>query len=86
MSIGRLKRDRYEIRLASAKLLPTTSLRPAIMMRAVRRGESQPWRSQSARAFAKGGAGNCDKWKYGGAAHSRSVGQELDRICNHKFV
>src|SRR5262249_31955949 len=31
-------------------------------------------------------AGKCDKWKYGGAAHSRFAGQELVRICNHKFV
>jgi len=38
------------------------------------------------RAFAECDARNCDKWKYGGAVHSRSVGQELVRICNHKFV
>jgi hypothetical protein len=34
----------------------------------------------------KVGAGNCDKWKYGDAAHSCFAGQELVRICNHKFV
>jgi len=37
-------------------------------------------------AFAEGGSGNCDKWKYGGAVHSRFADQELVRICNHKFV
>ena len=40
----------------------------------------------SGSAFANANARNCDKWKYGGAAHSRFVGQELDLICNHKFV
>ena len=30
--------------------------------------------------------GNCDEEKYGDAAHSRFAGQELDLICNHKFV
>jgi len=24
--------------------------------------------------------------QYGGAAHSRFAGEELDLICNHKFV
>jgi hypothetical protein len=24
--------------------------------------------------------------KYGGAAHSRSADEEIDLICNHKFV
>jgi hypothetical protein len=24
--------------------------------------------------------------KHGGAAHSRSVDEEMDKICNHKFV
>jgi hypothetical protein len=28
----------------------------------------------------------CDERKYGGAAHSRFAGQELDLICNHNFV
>jgi hypothetical protein len=55
-------------------------------MRALRRGESQPWRDWSVRAFAEGGAEDCDKWKYGGAVHSRFAGQEFDLICNHKFV
>jgi len=55
-------------------------------MQALRRGESHPRRSQSDRAFAVADAGKCDRWKYGGAAHSRFVGQELDLICNHKFV
>jgi hypothetical protein len=76
----------HEIDLASAELLPTTSLRLAIIRRALRRGESQPQRRQSAPVHANDEAGNCDKWKYGGAAHSRFTGQELDLICNHKFV
>src|SRR5439155_20600712 len=42
--------DCYEIDLASMKLLPTTSLRLLSLMRALRRGESQPWRRLSARA------------------------------------
>ena len=75
-----------EIHLASEKLLPTTSLRFAIITRALGRGESQPWRSQSVLAFAKAGAGDCDQRKYGGAVHSRFVGKELDLICNNNFV
>jgi hypothetical protein len=69
--------DRHEIRLASAGLLPTTSLGSRLLVRALRRGESHPWRSKSAPAYANANAGNCDKWKYGGAAHSRFAGQEL---------
>ncbi len=57
-----------------------------LLTQALRRGESQPWRSKSALACANANAGNCDRWKYGGAAHSRFTGQELDLICNHKFV
>ena len=72
--------------LASAKLLPTTSLRLANVMRALRGGESQPRRRLSDRAFANADARNCDKWKHGGAAHSRFAGEEMDLICNHKFV
>jgi hypothetical protein len=37
-------------------------------------------------AFANADARNCDKRKYGGAAHSRFAGEEMDLICNHKFV
>jgi hypothetical protein len=55
-------------------------------MRALRDGESHPWRSQSALESAVADAGNCDKRKYGVAAHSRSAGQELDLICNSNFV
>jgi hypothetical protein len=55
-------------------------------MRALRHGESHPWRSQSALESAVADAGNCDRWKYDDAAHSRFAGQELDLICNHKFV
>jgi len=85
MIVARSTLDCNEIHLATAKLLPTTSLRLAIG-RALRRGESQPQRSQSAPAYANAKAGNCDERKYGGAAHSRFAGQELDLICNHKFV
>jgi len=85
MIVARSTLDCNEIHLATAKLLPTTSLRLAIG-RALRRGESQPQRSQSAPVHANDEAGNCDKRKYGGAAHSRFTGQELDLICNHKFV
>jgi len=28
----------------------------------------------------------CDRGKYGGAAHSRFAGKELDLICNTNFV
>jgi hypothetical protein len=31
-------------------------------------------------------AGNAMNKKYGDAVHSRFAGQELDLICNHKFV
>ena len=55
-------------------------------MRALRGGESQPWRRLSDLAFANADAENCDKWKYGDAAHSRFAGEEMDLICNHKFV
>ena len=37
-------------------------------------------------AFANADAGNCDEMEYGGAAHSRSGVEEIDLICNHKFV
>ena len=47
--------------LASPKLLPTTSLRLANVMRALRGGESQPRRRLSDRAFANADARNCDK-------------------------
>ena len=57
-----------------------------IVTRALRDGESQPWRGLSDLAFANADARNCDKWKHGGAAHSRFAGEELDLICNHKFV
>jgi hypothetical protein len=40
----------------------------------------------SGSAFAKANTRNCDKWKYGGAAHSRFAGEEINLICNHKFV
>ena len=36
--------------------------------------------------FTQVETGNCDEEKYGDAAHSRFAGQELDLICNHKFV
>ncbi len=55
-------------------------------MRALRGGESQPRRGQSVWAFANVDARNCDKWKHGGAAHSRFADEEMDLICNHKFV
>ncbi len=55
-------------------------------MRAARRGESHPWRGQSALASAVADTGNCDKRKYDDAAHSRFAGQELDLICNSNFV
>jgi hypothetical protein len=77
--------NHLEFDLASAKLLPTTSLRLALP-RALRGGESQPWRRMSGLAFANADAGNCDKWKYGGSAHSRFAVEEMDLICNHKFV
>jgi len=41
---------------------------------------------QECPAYANANAGNCDRWKYGDAAHSRFTAQELDLICNHKFV
>ena len=56
------------------------------LIQALRRGESHPWRSLSASAYANANAGNCDRWKYGGAAHSRFTGQEINLICNRKFV
>jgi hypothetical protein len=37
-------------------------------------------------AFANADARNCDKWKYGGSAHSRFAVEEIDLICNHKFA
>ena len=37
-------------------------------------------------AFADADARNCDKWKHGGTAHSRLAVEEMDLICNHKFV
>jgi hypothetical protein len=55
-------------------------------MQALRGGESQPWRTRSGLAFANADARICDKWKHGGAAHSRFVYEEMDLICNHKFV
>jgi hypothetical protein len=55
-------------------------------MRVLRNGESQPLRKVSDLAFANADAGKCDKWKYGDAAHSRFAGEEIDLICNHKFV
>jgi hypothetical protein len=79
-------RDRYEIDLASAKLLSTTSLRLASLMRALRCGESQPWRKMSDLALANADAGSCDEIEYGGAVHSRFAVEEIDLICNHKFV
>ena len=77
MIAGTLTLDCDEIRLASARLLPTTSLGSRLLVRALRRGESHPWRSKSAPAYANANAGNCDRWKYGDAAHSRFAGQEL---------
>ncbi len=55
-------------------------------MRALRGGDSQLLRGLSDLAFANADARNCDKWKFGGAAHSRFAGEEMDLICNHKFV
>ncbi len=55
-------------------------------MQALRGGESQPSRGLSDLAFANADARNCDKWKNGGAAHSRFADEEIDLICNHKFV
>ena len=55
-------------------------------MRALRGGESQLLRGLSDLAFANADARNCDKWKFGGAVHSRFAGEEMDLICNHKFV
>jgi hypothetical protein len=77
MIVGTSPLDRHEIRLASAGLLPTTSLGSCLLMRALRRGESHPWQSKSAPAYANANAGNCDRWNYGDAAHSRFTGQEL---------
>ena len=86
MISGRWTLKCYEIRLASAKLLPTTSLRLAI----INASTSSRWIASVAKqecpACANANAGKCDRWKYGGAAHSRFAGQELDLICNHKFV
>jgi len=86
MIVGRSTLDCHQFGLASAGLLPTTSLRLAIISKHFVRGESHPWRSKSALACANANAGNCDRWKHGGTAHSRFTGQELDLICNHKFV
>ena len=55
-------------------------------MRALRCGESQLWRRMSGLAFANADVGNCDEMEYGGAVHSRSAVEEIDLICNHKFV
>jgi hypothetical protein len=78
--------DRREIHLASAKLLPTTSLRLAIINASSLSRSIAATTKLECGAFTKGDAGNCDKWKYGGAVHSRVAGQELVQICNHKFV
>jgi hypothetical protein len=87
MSVGRLKRDCHEIRLASAKLLPTTSLRLAIVSAssfvAVNRSRGEV---RVPSASVKDGVGNCDNGNTTMRLHSRFAGQELVRICNHKFV
>ena len=77
--------DRHEFDLASAKLLPTTSLRLQTLIRALRRGESQPWRRMSALAFADATpeiAINVTQRR--GALPLRC--EEINLICNHKFV
>ena len=56
MIYGRSTPNRHQIDLASAKLLPTTSLRLANFMRALRCGESQPWRRKGAVAFVNADA------------------------------
>jgi hypothetical protein len=57
MILGGSTPDRHEIDLASARLLLTTSLRLASLMRALRCGESQPRRRMSDLAFANANAG-----------------------------
>ncbi len=74
MIVGTSLLDRHEIRLASAGLLPTTSLGSRLLVRALRRGESHPGRSKSAPAYANANAGDCDRWKYGDVAHSHFTG------------
>jgi hypothetical protein len=87
MSVGRWKRDCYEIRLASARLLPTTSIWLANINASSSSGSiAAVAEVRVLRRLPKVAPGNCDKWKYGDAAHSCVVGQELVRICNHKFV
>jgi hypothetical protein len=68
-------------------MLPTTSSRLAIINASTSSRSSQLRRRQGVSA-------NSHKWqpkiaikeKYGVAAHSRFVGQELDLICNNNFV
>lgn len=86
MIVGRSTLDCHEIDLASAGLLPTTSLRLAI----INASTSSRWIAAAARTecpdASDASVRNCDKRKYGDAAHSRFAGQEHDLICNHKFV
>ena len=87
MNVGRSKRDCHEIRLASAKLLPATSLRLAIIdAGSSLRSIAVVARLECPGAYQRWAPGSANKWKYGDAAHSRFAGQELDLICNHKFV
>jgi hypothetical protein len=55
-------------------------------MRARRRGHRSRGGARVFRLITQVEAGNCDREKYGVAAHSRFAGQELDLICNHNFV
>jgi hypothetical protein len=75
MNVGRSTRDCYEIRLASAKLLPTTSFLLAIInVSSSLRSIAAAAKIECLRRSPKVGVGNCDKWKYGGAAHSCFAG------------
>jgi len=84
---SKIETDCHQIRLASAKMLPTTSSRLAIINASTSSRSSQLRRRQSVSAIhTSEKSKNCDKEKRGVAAHSRSAGQELDLICNNNFV
>jgi hypothetical protein len=78
--------NRYEFDLASTKLLPTNSLRLAKFNASTSLRSIAAVAKKSALAFANADAWNCDKMEYGDAVHSCFAVEEIDLICNHKFV
>jgi hypothetical protein len=85
-----LRKDREsllsEIHLASDEMLFTTFHRLAKKCGSIVVAIAAAAMPECSGQSAQMQAGNCDEGKYGDVAHSHFAGQELDLICNHKFV